>query len=140
MAMVAGHLSQNLLVTLSITAPPLSLSMHWLYSFHRFLVLFVKFSLFLFIFFSIFLYGFYEAGLQRCGKSCRLRWTNYLRPDLKRGSFSTQEAALIIELHGILGNKYLLFLFQKCLNYYQFYYKNLYKDVTINIISDTSTT
>ncbi|KAM3699457.1 hypothetical protein ACJW31_05G027200 [Castanea mollissima] len=46
------------------------------------------------------------AGLQRCGKSCRLRWTNYLRPDLKRGSFSTQEAALIIELHGILGNKW----------------------------------
>ncbi|KAL4625658.1 hypothetical protein ACB092_05G041300 [Castanea dentata] len=46
------------------------------------------------------------AGLQRCGKSCRLRWTNYLRPGLKRGSFSTQEAALIIELHGILGNKW----------------------------------
>ncbi|XP_050103530.1 transcription factor MYB61-like isoform X3 [Malus sylvestris] len=44
------------------------------------------------------------AGLQRCGKSCRLRWTNYLRPDLKRGSFSPQEAALIIELHSILGN------------------------------------
>ncbi|KAM3699453.1 hypothetical protein ACJW30_05G027600 [Castanea mollissima] len=46
------------------------------------------------------------AGLQRCGKSCRLRWINYLRPDLKRGSFSPQEAALIIELHGILGNKW----------------------------------
>ncbi|KAM1016856.1 hypothetical protein ACFX2I_046411 [Malus domestica] len=47
-----------------------------------------------------------HAGLQRCGKSCRLRWTNYLRPDLKRGSFSPQEAALIIELHSILGNKW----------------------------------
>lgn len=46
------------------------------------------------------------AGLQRCGKSCRLRWINYLRPDLKRGSFSSQEAALIIELHSILGNKW----------------------------------
>ncbi|KAF5751256.1 MYB7 [Tripterygium wilfordii] len=46
------------------------------------------------------------AGLQRCGKSCRLRWINYLRPDLKRGSFSPQEAALIIELHGILGNRW----------------------------------
>ncbi|CAN7112540.1 unnamed protein product [Brassica rapa subsp. narinosa] len=44
-------------------------------------------------------------GLQRCGKSCRLRWINYLRPDLKRGSFSPQEAALIIELHSILGNR-----------------------------------
>ncbi|KAJ6332489.1 hypothetical protein OIU77_008546 [Salix suchowensis] len=29
-----------------------------------------------------------NAGLQRCGKSCRLRWTNYLRPDLKHGQFS----------------------------------------------------
>ncbi|XP_054783286.1 transcription factor MYB26-like [Prosopis cineraria] len=46
------------------------------------------------------------AGLQRCGKSCRLRWINYLRPDLKRGSFSSQEAALIIELHSILGNRW----------------------------------
>nr|WRO64734.1 MYB transcription factor protein [Rosa persica] len=46
------------------------------------------------------------AGLQRCGKSCRLRWINYLRPDLKRGSFSFQEAALIIQLHSILGNRW----------------------------------
>ncbi|XP_051135463.1 MYB-like transcription factor EOBII [Andrographis paniculata] len=46
------------------------------------------------------------AGLQRCGKSCRLRWINYLRPDLKRGSFSPQEAALIIELHKLLGNRW----------------------------------
>ncbi|MED6118741.1 hypothetical protein PIB30_005580 [Stylosanthes scabra] len=46
------------------------------------------------------------AGLQRCGKSCRLRWINYLRPDLKRGSFSPQEAALIIDLHSILGNRW----------------------------------
>ncbi|KAL0415088.1 UNVERIFIED_CONTAM: Transcription factor [Sesamum latifolium] len=46
------------------------------------------------------------AGLQRCGKSCRLRWINYLRPDLKRGNFSPQEAALIVELHRILGNRW----------------------------------
>ncbi|KAL6134656.1 hypothetical protein ACLB2K_066884 [Fragaria x ananassa] len=46
------------------------------------------------------------SGLQRCGKSCRLRWINYLRPDLKRGSFSAQEAALIIQLHSILGNRW----------------------------------
>ncbi|KAK6121057.1 hypothetical protein DH2020_045208 [Rehmannia glutinosa] len=39
------------------------------------------------------------AGLQRCGKSCRLRWINYLRPDLKRGTFSLEEQNLIIELH-----------------------------------------
>ncbi|PKA63039.1 Transcription factor MYB86 [Apostasia shenzhenica] len=46
------------------------------------------------------------AGLQRCGKSCRLRWINYLRPDLKRGTFSQQEENLIIELHAALGNRW----------------------------------
>ncbi|KAI3990229.1 hypothetical protein MKX01_029207 [Papaver californicum] len=47
-----------------------------------------------------------QAGLQRCGKSCRLRWINYLRPDLKRGTFSQQEETLIIELHSVLGNRW----------------------------------
>ncbi|OEL23900.1 Transcription factor MYB26 [Dichanthelium oligosanthes] len=47
-----------------------------------------------------------QAGLQRCGKSCRLRWINYLRPDLKRGSFSQQEEALILDLHRVLGNRW----------------------------------
>ncbi|KAM3370021.1 hypothetical protein ACQJBY_017724 [Aegilops geniculata] len=45
------------------------------------------------------------AGLNRCGKSCRLRWTNYLRPDIKRGNFSDEER-LIITLHAGLGNKW----------------------------------
>ncbi|GAU35807.1 hypothetical protein TSUD_155820 [Trifolium subterraneum] len=47
-----------------------------------------------------------QAGLQRCGKSCRLRWINYLRPDLKRGMFSQQEEDLIISLHQLLGNRW----------------------------------
>ncbi|KAG6532715.1 myb-related protein Zm38-like [Zingiber officinale] len=47
-----------------------------------------------------------EAGLQRCGKSCRLRWINYLKPDLKRGSFSVEEERLIIDVHRILGNRW----------------------------------
>ncbi|KAL1555089.1 transcription factor MYB17-like [Salvia divinorum] len=46
------------------------------------------------------------AGLLRCGKSCRLRWTNYLRPDIKRGPFSAEEENTIIQLHGELGNKW----------------------------------
>ncbi|KAL6847994.1 hypothetical protein ACP4OV_022122 [Aristida adscensionis] len=46
------------------------------------------------------------AGLQRCGKSCRLRWMNYLRPDLKRGRFSPQEEELIMALHKALGNSW----------------------------------
>ncbi|XP_039120420.1 myb-related protein 308-like [Dioscorea cayenensis subsp. rotundata] len=48
------------------------------------------------------------AGLLRCGKSCRLRWINYLRPDLKRGNFTEEEDELIIKLHGLLGNKWSL--------------------------------
>lgn len=48
------------------------------------------------------------AGLLRCGKSCRLRWINYLRPDLKRGNFSEDEDELIIKLHSLLGNKWSL--------------------------------
>ncbi|GMP71197.1 hypothetical protein CsSME_00029705 [Camellia sinensis var. sinensis] len=46
------------------------------------------------------------AGLQRCGKSCRLRWINYLRPDLKRGTFTEQEERIIIDVHRILGNRW----------------------------------
>ncbi|KAK9272790.1 hypothetical protein L1049_003167 [Liquidambar formosana] len=48
------------------------------------------------------------AGLHRCGKSCRLRWINYLRPDLKRGSFGQDEEDLIIKLHALLGNRWSL--------------------------------
>ncbi|KAL6175479.1 hypothetical protein ACLB2K_052120 [Fragaria x ananassa] len=47
-----------------------------------------------------------KAGLQRCGKSCRLRWKNYLRPDIKRGNFSLQEDQTIIQLHALLGNRW----------------------------------
>ncbi|PPR96827.1 hypothetical protein GOBAR_AA23851 [Gossypium barbadense] len=46
-----------------------------------------------------------QAGLLRCGKSCRLRWTNYLRPDIKRGNFTREEEDTIINLHEMLGNK-----------------------------------
>ncbi|KAL9261246.1 Myb-related protein [Drosera capensis] len=48
------------------------------------------------------------AGLFRCGKSCRLRWINYLRPDVKRGNFSEEEDDLIVKLHSLLGNKWSL--------------------------------
>ncbi|XP_073138765.1 transcription factor MYB20-like [Henckelia pumila] len=46
------------------------------------------------------------AGLMRCGKSCRLRWMNYLRPDLKRGALTEPEEDMIIELHSRLGNRW----------------------------------
>ncbi|KAL6216857.1 hypothetical protein ACLB2K_010075 [Fragaria x ananassa] len=49
-----------------------------------------------------------ETGLKRCGKSCRLRWLNYLRPDIKRGNITEDEEELIIRLHKLLGNRWSL--------------------------------
>lgn len=47
-----------------------------------------------------------RAGLLRCGKSCRLRWMNYLRPSVKRGQIAPDEEDLILRLHRLLGNRY----------------------------------
>ncbi|XP_057792567.1 transcription factor MYB8-like [Salvia miltiorrhiza] len=46
------------------------------------------------------------AGLKRCGKSCRLRWVNYLKPGVKRGDFSKEEKEIVVKLHAELGNKW----------------------------------
>ncbi|KAK7269698.1 hypothetical protein RIF29_22432 [Crotalaria pallida] len=47
-----------------------------------------------------------HSGLARCGKSCRLRWANHLRPDLRKGAFTPEEEQRIIELHARMGNKW----------------------------------
>ncbi|XP_007031475.2 PREDICTED: transcription factor WER [Theobroma cacao] len=49
-----------------------------------------------------------KTGLKRCGKSCRLRWINYLNPNVKKGDFSEEEEDLIIRLHKLLGNRWSL--------------------------------
>ncbi|KAL2524916.1 Transcription repressor MYB5 [Abeliophyllum distichum] len=49
-----------------------------------------------------------KAGLLRCGKSCRLRWMNYLRPGIKRGNITPDEEDLITRLHSLLGNRWSL--------------------------------
>lgn len=46
------------------------------------------------------------AGLSRTGKSCRLRWMNYLKPNVKRGNFTSEEEETIIHYHSILGNRW----------------------------------
>ncbi|CAO2174759.1 unnamed protein product [Urochloa humidicola] len=46
------------------------------------------------------------AGLRRSGKSCRLRWMNYLRPDLKKEPISKREEEIIISLQRSLGNRW----------------------------------
>ncbi|KAJ0257336.1 SANT/Myb domain-containing protein [Hirschfeldia incana] len=47
-----------------------------------------------------------EKGLQRCGKSCRLRWFNYLRPGIKKGKFTPQEEEAIINFQAVHGNRW----------------------------------
>ncbi|WOL07453.1 Myb-related protein [Canna indica] len=47
-----------------------------------------------------------HTGLRRSGKSCRLRWVNYLRPDLKRGKITPEEETVIVELHALWGNRW----------------------------------
>ncbi|KAL0863361.1 hypothetical protein Bca101_042479 [Brassica carinata] len=47
-----------------------------------------------------------HSGLSRCGKSCRLRWVNHLRPSLKKGAFTDEEEQRVIELHASMGNKW----------------------------------
>ncbi|CAM8889836.1 unnamed protein product [Rhodiola kirilowii] len=49
-----------------------------------------------------------SSGLKRCGKSCRLRWMNYLKPGIKRGNITPDEEDLIIRLHKLLGNRWSL--------------------------------
>ncbi|KAJ4871566.1 myb domain protein 96 [Raphanus sativus] len=47
-----------------------------------------------------------NTGLRRCSKSCRLRWTNYLRPGIKRGNFTDHEEKMIVHLQALLGNRW----------------------------------
>ncbi|NP_001280759.1 uncharacterized protein LOC103405833 [Malus domestica] len=49
-----------------------------------------------------------KAGLNTCRKSCRLRWLNYLKPNIKRGDFTEDEVDLTIRLHKLLGNRWSL--------------------------------
>ncbi|XP_015951788.1 transcription factor RAX2 [Arachis duranensis] len=47
-----------------------------------------------------------KAGLKRCGKSCRLRWLNYLRPNIKHGEFSEEEDRIICSLYVNIGSRW----------------------------------
>ncbi|XVE98049.1 hypothetical protein REPUB_Repub03eG0071800 [Reevesia pubescens] len=47
-----------------------------------------------------------KAGLKRCGKSCRLRWLNYLRPDIKHGGFTEEEDNIICSFYSSIGSRW----------------------------------
>lgn len=49
-----------------------------------------------------------HVGLRRCGKSCRLRWLNYLRPNIKHGGFTEEEDNIICSLYISIGSRYLI--------------------------------
>ena len=48
----------------------------------------------------------HNTALRRCGKSCRLRWANHLRTDLKRGAFTEEEEAVVVTMHAQIGKKW----------------------------------
>ena len=48
----------------------------------------------------------HKAGLNRCGKSCRLRWLNYLRPDIRHGGYTEQEDRVICSLYASIGSRW----------------------------------
>lgn len=56
-------------------------------------------------YFCVLIFSSNFSGLKRTGKSCRLRWLNYLKPDIKRGNLTPQEQLLILELHSKWGNR-----------------------------------
>lgn len=73
-----------------------------------------------------------HSGLSRCGKSCRLRWANHLRPNLKKGAFTAEEEHLIIELHAKMGNKWARMAAHVCAHNFLFYfYFNLFGDLLL---------
>ncbi|KAI3893490.1 hypothetical protein MKX03_022818 [Papaver bracteatum] len=49
-----------------------------------------------------------KSGLMRSAKSCRMRWKNHLRPNIKHGQISEDEEDLIIRMHKLLGNRWSL--------------------------------
>ncbi|XP_042055332.1 transcription factor MYB36-like [Salvia splendens] len=47
-----------------------------------------------------------KIGLKRCGKSCRLRWLNYLRSNIKHGGFTEEEDNIICSLYISIGSRW----------------------------------
>ena len=57
----------------------------------------------------------WHAGLNRCGKSCRLWWLNYLRPDIKHGGYTEEEDRIIWSLYSSIGSRWVALSAVQCL-------------------------
>lgn len=62
------------------------------------------------------------AGLKRCRKSCRMRWLNYLKPNINRESFSEDEVDMIMRFHKLLGNRHACSSFFPSITLYEHIY------------------
>ncbi|KAJ9549155.1 hypothetical protein OSB04_021698 [Centaurea solstitialis] len=86
------------------------------------------------------------AGLSRCGKSCRLRWMNYLRPNVKHGNFTKDEEDVVVALYNKLGKKWSMIAAQlpgrsdnEIKNYWHTHLKNqAHKDQSVLQTSSSS--
>lgn len=75
-----------------------------------------------------------NCGLARCGKSCRFRWLNHLKSDLKRGPLSIEEKQKIIRLYDTLGPKWSKMAIEVCIHATFFFFNiNLYVSFILRI-------
>lgn len=74
------------------------------------------------------------TGLKRTGKSCRLRWLNYLRPDVRRGNITLEEQLLILELHSRWGNRY---VYNTCYIFICYIFLNNFNGCSVSCIQCT---
>ncbi|XP_075507739.1 transcription factor RAX1-like [Primulina tabacum] len=89
----------------------------------------------------------HKAGLKRCGKSCRLRWLNYLRPDIKHGGFTKEEDDIILALYQNIGSRWSVIASNlpgrtdnNVKNYWNTKFKKKLMAADTTILSSTSTT
>ncbi|KAM0938923.1 putative transcription factor MYB-HB-like family [Dioscorea sansibarensis] len=85
----------------------------------------------------------HKAGLRRCGKSCRLRWLNYLRPNIKHGEFSPDEDMIICNLFANIGSRWSVIAAQlpgRTDNDIKNYWNTKLKKRVLGITSTTNTT
>nr|GMD12552.1 transcription factor RAX2-like [Ipomoea batatas] len=75
-----------------------------------------------------------KAGLKRCGKSCRLRWLNYLRPNIKHGEFSDEEDRIICTLYATIGSRYIYIYLSLFVSFFLGFHFLGSKDLNLKVV------